>query len=406
MGAFAGGKICCNHLPPPFKKDIEFKKNETKKDTNDTITVTVLDDLNNINTNTNKKSLRIENNKFTKTQTVHSSTSIQKYNKNKSSSGRGVNNISIKDEQNLTTNDHNNNLSNTISKNINNESNIKNSTDDINNMNSNIKIELAKKTEKVSMQDLNIISDNNQKNNDEETGSKLLLSGELFFQKELIINIHGLKNSLRKKTDNIVFFGLKECMDYKGNSFNDYIINYKSKYDEMGDEVMNSNTGRIFKIYFNKKLKEYMLYFMHSSLLLYYKINNFIYFDPGKDYFLILGSIFLTVYVEKNLTSTKDKIINILVELENEEPKRYTFNQNQTPITIGRLNCEVVIPKSSVSKHHSVIEFSNSLEMFYYKDLGSVNGSTLIIKEDDYLKIKGEMNFKLEDVPFKILEVS
>ena len=406
MGAFAGGKICCNHLPPPFKKDIEFKKNETKKDTNDTITVTVLDDLNNINTNTNKKSLRIENNKFTKTQTVHSSTSIQKYNKNKSSSGRGVNNISIKDEQNLTTNDHNNNLSNTISKNINNESNIKNSTDDINNMNSNIKIELAKKTEKVSMQDLNIISDNNQKNNDEETGSKLLLSGELFFQKELIINIHGLKNSLRKKADNIVFFGLKECMDYKGNSFNDYIINYKSKYDEMGDEVMNSNTGRIFKIYFNKKLKEYMLYFMHSSLLLYYKINNFIYFDPGKDYFLILGSIFLTVYVEKNLTSTKDKIINILVELENEEPKRYTFNQNQTPITIGRLNCEVVIPKSSVSKHHSVIEFSNSLEMFYYKDLGSVNGSTLIIKEDDYLKIKGEMNFKLEDVPFKILEVS
>ena len=405
MGAFAGGKICCNHLPPPFKKDIEFKKNETKKDTNDTITVTVLDDLNNINTNTNKKSLRIENNKFTKTQTVHSSTSIQKY-KNKSSSGRGVNNISIKDEQNLTTNDHNNNLSNTISKNINNESNIKNSTDDINNMNSNIKIELAKKTEKVSMQDLNIISDNNKKNNDEETGSKLLLSGELFFQKELIINIHGLKNSLRKKADNIVFFGLKECMDYKGNSFNDYIINYKSKYDEMGDEVMNSNTGRIFKIYFNKKLKEYMLYFMHSSLLLYYKINNFIYFDPGKDYFLILGSIFLTVYVEKNLTSTKDKIINILVELENEEPKRYTFNQNQTPITIGRLNCEVVIPKSSVSKHHSVIEFSNSLEMFYYKDLGSVNGSTLIIKEDDYLKIKGEMNFKLEDVPFKILEVS
>ena len=406
MGAFAGGKICCNHSPPPFKKDIEFKKNETKKDTNDTITVTVLDDLNNINTNTNKKSLRIENNKFTKTQTVHSSTSIQKYNKNKSSSGRGVNNISIKDEQNLTTNDHNNNLSNTISKNINNESNIKNSTDDINNMNSNIKIELAKKTEKVSMQDLNIISDSNQKNNDEETGSKLLLSGELFFQKELIINIHGLKNSLRKKTDNIVFFGLKECMDYKGNSFNDCIINYKSKYDEMGDEVMNSNTGRIFKIYFNKKLKEYMLYFMHSSLLLYYKINNFIYFDPGKDYFLILGSIFLTVYVEKNLTSTKDKIINILVELENEEPKRYTFNQNQTPITIGRLNCEVVIPKSSVSKHHSVIEFSNSLEMFYYKDLGSVNGSTLIIKEDDYLKIKGEMNFKLEDVPFKILEVS
>ena len=37
--------------------------------------------------------------------------------------------------------------------------------------------------------------------------------------------------------------------------------------------------------------------------------------------------------------------------------------------------------------------------------MGSSNGSTLIIKEGDTLKIKGEMNFKLEDVPFKIQEI-
>ena len=37
--------------------------------------------------------------------------------------------------------------------------------------------------------------------------------------------------------------------------------------------------------------------------------------------------------------------------------------------------------------------------------MGSTNGSTLIIKESDTLKIKGEMNFKLEDVPFKIQEI-
>ena len=35
----------------------------------------------------------------------------------------------------------------------------------------------------------------------------------------------------------------------------------------------------------------------------------------------------------------------------------------------------------------------------------STNGSTLLIKEDDYLKLKGEMNFKLEDISFKIKEV-
>ena len=35
----------------------------------------------------------------------------------------------------------------------------------------------------------------------------------------------------------------------------------------------------------------------------------------------------------------------------------------------------------------------------------STNGSTLLLKEDDYLKLKGEMNFKLEDISFKIKEV-
>ena len=35
----------------------------------------------------------------------------------------------------------------------------------------------------------------------------------------------------------------------------------------------------------------------------------------------------------------------------------------------------------------------------------STNGSTLLIREDDSLKIKGEMNFKLENISFKIKEV-
>ncbi len=37
--------------------------------------------------------------------------------------------------------------------------------------------------------------------------------------------------------------------------------------------------------------------------------------------------------------------------------------------------------------------------------MNSTNGTTLLVKKDDYLKIKGEMNFKLEDVTFKITEM-
>ena len=79
--------------------------------------------------------------------------------------------------------------------------------------------------------------------------------------------------------------------------------------------------------------------------------------------------------------------------------------ENECPITIGRTNCKLTIPKPSISKVHGILEFSKECDMFYYKDTGSTNGSILLVKEDDYLKLKGEMNFKLENVPFKIMEL-
>ena len=141
---------------------------------------------------------------------------------------------------------------------------------------------------------------------------------------------------------------------------------------------------------------------MHSSLLLYYKVNNNIFFESDKDYYLILGDIFLTINVKKSINSN-EKIINIQVEIEDEKTKKYTFEQKEVPIKIGRTKCTINIPKQSISKLHSIIEFSN--ETFVYKDAKSTNGSTLLIKEDDILKIKGEMSFKLEDLPFKIKEI-
>jgi len=52
----------------------------------------------------------------------------------------------------------------------------------------------------------------NVKSQDEiqENGSKLLMTGELFFYKELIIQTNGLKQSRRKEKDEHVFFGLKK----------------------------------------------------------------------------------------------------------------------------------------------------------------------------------------------------
>ena len=239
------------------------------------------------------------------------------------------------------------------------------------------------------------------KNTDEihENGSKLLISGELLFYKEIIIQTYGLKNTRRKQSDDHVYFGLKSqknpssCFNY-----NDIIINYVSCEQT---ESVETTTGRVFEIFYNKTSKDYTLKFLHPNLILYYKINNYVYFNTGKEYYLLLGNVFITINVIKN--SPMEKAIVIQIENEN---NNYTFNQNQTPIKIGRTNNnDLPIYSQSISKRHGIIEFSNNIQSFYYRDLGSTNSSTLLIKENDNLKIKGIMNFKLEDTPFRIQEI-
>ena len=241
----------------------------------------------------------------------------------------------------------------------------------------------------------------NLKNTDEihENGSKLLISGELLFYKEIIIQTYGLKNTRRKQSDDHVYFGLKNqknpssCFHY-----NDIIINYVSCEQT---ESVETTTGRVFEIFYNKTSKDYTLKFLHPNLILYYKINNYVYFNTGKEYYLLLGNVFITINVIKN--SPMEKAIVIQIENEN---NNYTFNQNQTPIKIGRTNNnDLPIYSQSISKRHGIIEFSNNIQSFYYRDLGSTNSSTLLIKENDNLKIKGIMNFKLEDTPFRIQEI-
>ena len=255
----------------------------------------------------------------------------------------------------------------------------------------------------ISISDISFISENNQK----ENFSKLLLTGDLFFNKEIIINENGMINSKRNKKDGYTVFGLKNSVDVSGKLNNDFIINFKRDVDEIGN--VETETGKVFEIKFNKERKEYTLYFINPYLYLYYKINNFVYFYPGRDYFLFVGKIFLFINIEKK---DGQQVINIQVdntckELKNPEEinKKYTFNENKSPIKIGRVDCDINICEKCISKNHGVIEFSKINQRFYYKNLSNTNGTTLLVKKGDFLKIKGEMNFKLEDVSFKIQEI-
>ena len=238
------------------------------------------------------------------------------------------------------------------------------------------------------------------------SGPKILLSGELFFGKEIIITTNGMVNGLREKNDGLAFFGLKNITDYRGTYYNDFVINYQIEEEEDKKKRKNdSATGRVFNLSFQKKTKNFTLYMIHDSIIIYYEINNFVYFNNDKDYYLLLGNIFITIITKKNSNENIPKEFEVEVENEDGKNDLFKFTQNDCPISIGRTDCKICIQKPSISKVHGIIDFSNECKLFYYKDSGSTNGSILLVKEDDYLKIKGEMNFKLENIPFKIMEL-
>ena len=227
---------------------------------------------------------------------------------------------------------------------------------------------------------------------------KLKLYGELFSSNTLEIDKYGLKKSLKNKLDGITSFGIRNPNEPSIANSYDYIFD-----QEITDKINKNrkhNSSKVFDILLDKREKVYVLFFAHPSLLLYYKINHKLSLEPDKDYYLILGSIFLSINIKKSI---KIKI-NIEIELESEKSKKYTFELKDMPVKIGRTHCNINIPKSSISKLHAIIDFEN--DIFFYKDEHSTNGSTLLIKEDDFLKLKGNMNFKLEDIPFVIEEIN
>ena len=67
----------------------------------------------------------------------------------------------------------------------------------------------------ISILDISFVSENNQK----ENFSKLLLTGDFFFNKEIIINENGMINSKRNKKDGDTVFGLKNSIDASGKLY-------------------------------------------------------------------------------------------------------------------------------------------------------------------------------------------
>ena len=256
---------------------------------------------------------------------------------------------------------------------------------------------------------------------DIEKRKKVILSGELFFGKKIIITPNGLNNNFIKRNERSTFFGIQNLYDFNGNPYNDYLINIPRKEEknnitwdggggaqgkgilqkEIKKHVSEEKSTRVFKIIYDKENDEYKIKYLDKSLFLYYIIENKFILEKNKKYYFILNEILLIVSIRKD-KSEKDRI-NIKVE-NDKKTMKYYFYQENTPIKIGRVNCNINLNIKSLSKLHCIIGYSNEYDYFYFQDNCSTNGSLLLIKEDDIIPIKGVMNFILENISFRIEE--
>ena len=382
--------ICCNSQKSTQMEDVDINKNI--KENNNVINYKDVN-LNDININKDEINKIKQKSNYKKVKTLSNITSNKKKSK--------------KNDDTKSQKDPNIALYNNTFQILNNTQQFISISNKINlfknNLANNNKIYKSCNNSKIDFKNSSVFS---RINNIEEIfqlniKTKLILSGELFLNEIIEIDKFGMKNGLRKKHDGNSIFGIKNNNDNTNQCIYDYLIDLKNE-ENISHLNKKLNIGKVFEIFLDKKDKIYVLYFSHSSLLLYYKIKNSLFFDEDKEYYLILGDIFLTIEVKPSFNSN-EKIINIKVEIEDEKPKKYSFERKDIPIKIGRVNSSINIPKNSISKTHGIIDISNNI--FFYKDMKSTNGSTLLLKEDDYLRIKGEMNFKLEDISFKIKEV-
>ncbi len=245
---------CCNSCKDYKKSDIDIKKMNSEREN---YSIYIHSQINNNQITSLNNNSKSNNNSKIDEEDEKKSATFPKYDKSPHNNGRNIN-------------------------------------DDKKTNKTNISQKYEIKNVNISMSDITFISEKQEKK--EENYSKLLLTGDLFYEKEIIITDSGMLNGKRNKKDGFSVFGLKNTKDRSGQLINDFLLNFNKSMEEIGENETES--GKVFEIIFNKKNKTYTLYFINPFLYLYYKINNYVYFYPQKYYFLFVGKIFL-LFIKK-----------------------------------------------------------------------------------------------------------
>ena len=227
-------------------------------------------------------------------------------------------------------------------------------------------------------------------------GSKeILLEGEMFFDKQILIDKLGIKNEIRTERKGITIFGI--CDDINDqNTGIDFNLNLSKK------KLKNKKNKNIplFKIEYIKNDENYVLALVNKEIKIQLCIENDFIIENNSNLDFMIGKIPISI---KSPLNANEDLFSIEVE-----GKIYQYNkQKDCPITIGRSNTHIIIKNTSISKTHAIIEYNEENGTISIKDNGSTNGTYFVIcNKYPYIYILTDLTMKLFDSKFtvKLLE--
>ncbi len=218
------------------------------------------------------------------------------------------------------------------------------------------------------------------------------LKGDLFKGKIIKIDGKGCLNGLRRKRDMKTFFGVNDK-----EIINDITLN-------INDE--NLKGKQIFLIYYdNKRTHYYLTNLIKESKLIHIKIDyEYIISKKEKDKILYFsfGKIISSILIKEN------DDIKIIIYDKNIIQKEYIFHKENSPISIGREKCIIIINNQSISRIHSTLIYNNEKEKWFLNDGNgkgkhSTHGTWIILNHDFELRsFNDKYEIKLFSYSFNI----
>lgn len=238
---------------------------------------------------------------------------------------------------------------------------------------------------------------------------------DLFYNhKEINIDEFGLKDSSNSKSNRYTFFGVDETNDGNSNP-NQVAVNLAqdpNKLDLLSQSGKKSISSLanfkkkkfpLFYIFYDTNIKKYLIKSFSNEVLFSYVIqNNFqLELDYAKKNFFKLGKVIVIIQLSK---ATETISIKVKKGISVSKEFQKNFSYEELPISIGRENCNVIIPCKTVSKTHvSICRDMNNRTKLFLVDNFSTNGSQLLLQEGKIIILENEvMTFNIGTKQFVI----